>query len=272
MFSPFLAVQKLSSRYPHLDDRLKAVPLEPNRDKQLKEESWEYKNMNAPGNSKYKQVIRGRGAARPKGKWPKGVSSSVSESGKKSVKHSQTLTQALEMQHGEGTYGQKHVRGPRTLRKRRTKTKIAQETLTDSFGERTNVRIVSRISRNSSGDVDKVANANMEAMEEQSNSLDDAMDSDDNVPETSSYQFGKWDKGYSLPGQGMNNDAMEMSDVDGDESEDDENGNNNNNNNTNIENVEEEDLGINDYDSDRPGDEQSDEEGSDSVVFGDYSD
>lgn len=249
-----------------MDDRLKAVPLEPNRDKQLKEESWEYKNMNAPGNSKFKQVIRGRGSARPKGKWPKGASSSVSESGKKSLKHGQTLTQALVMQQGEGTYGQKHVRGPRTLRKRRTENKIAQETLADSFGERTNVRIVSRISRNSSGDVDKVANAKMEAMEGQSNSLDDAMDSDDNAPETSSYQFGKWETGYSLPRKGIDNDAMEVSDVDGDDSEDDENGNNN------IENLEE-DLGVNDYDSYRPGDEQSDdEEGSDSVVSGDYSD
>lgn len=240
---------KLSSRYPHLDDR------------QMKEESWEYKNINAPGNSKYKQVIRGRGTARPRRKWPKGVSGSVSEYGKKSVKHSQSLTQVL-MQQGEVTYGQKHVRGPRTLRKRRTEKTLAQETLTDHFGERTNVRIVSGISRNSSYDADKEANANMEAMEEQSNSLDDAMDSDDNVPETS-YQFGKWDTGLAVPQGRINNDATAMSDVDGDDSEEDENCNN-------VENLEE-DLGINDYDSDRPGDLPSDE-GSDSLVSGDYSD
>lgn len=255
--------------------------MELSRDKQLKEERQDYLNINAPGSSKHRQVTRGRGGGRPRGKWPKGVAGSGS--GKKKIKQRQTLTQVL-MQQGEGTYGQKHGRGPRTVRKRRTDKKVAEETLTDGFDDKTSIGMLGGFS-NYSGGAEKVMYTNDEAMmeEDRSNSMDDddAVDSDENVPETTYDELGKWraDFGVVAPHR-TGTEAMEMSEEEEEEEEgegddsDDENGR---------ENFEGQIVGgrRNEYESDRQEDEEEEEEeeensdegsSGDSLVSGDYSD
>lgn len=255
MLSSVIA-QKLPSKYAHTGDTQKILTLESKRDKlQLKEDTWD-DTGNAPGSSDYKQAIRGRGNGRSRGRWPKGVAGSVSESGRRRVKHGGTLTEVL-MQQGERSYGHKHGRGRRTLRKRRTEKKIAEVTLPGGLGNKGSIRIVSEVSRHTGG-AERIVDTNIREIEDNSNSTDDGVDSDDNAPETT-YDFVKWDAGFTVAPHRANSEMMEMSDDEGDDSEDDNGGD------------EDGDLGINDYDSDRQGHRNVDE-GSDSIISGDYSD
>lgn len=235
--------------------------MELNGNKHMKEESWDYTG-NASGSSEYKQVIRGRGSSRPRARLVKGAAASASESTRQSVKHGGTLTQVL-MQQGERSYGQKHTRGRRTLRKRRTEKKIVEEKLPDRLGDKGGFRIVSGLARHT-GDVEKVVSTNDREIEDNGNSTDDGVDSDDNAPETT-YNYGKWATGFTVAPHRTNSEMMEMSDDEGDDSEDDNVGEDD------AENLEGDELGINDFDSDRHVDRNGDD-GSDSVVSGDYSD
>ncbi|XP_027159398.1 homeobox-DDT domain protein RLT1 isoform X1 [Coffea eugenioides] len=249
---------KVPSKYSNTGDTQKVPTTDSKRDKQqLKEETWDYTG-NASGSSDHKQVIRGRGSGRPRGRWPKGFAGSVSESGRRSLKHGGTLTEVL-MRQGERSYGHKHGRGRRTVRKRRTEKKFSEETLPGRLGDRGSIRIVSGLPRHTAG-AERVVNKNVGETEDNSNSTDDGVDSDDNAAETR-YDFGKWDAGFTVAPH-RNSEVMEMSDEEGDDSEDDNGGDEDG----------EGDIGINDYDSDRQGDDNVDDEGSDSLVSGDYSD
>ncbi|KAL3519817.1 hypothetical protein ACH5RR_017966 [Cinchona calisaya] len=255
---------KLPSKYAHTGQTQKIPTMESKRDKQqLKEETWDYTG-NAPGSSDYKQIIRGRGIGRPHGRWAKGVAGSISESGRRNVKHGGTLTEVL-MHQEEISYGHKHGRGRRTLRKRRTEKKLAEETLPGRLADKGSIRIVKRLPIHSGG-AEEVATTNIRGIEDNSNSTDDddddGVDSDDNAPETT-YDFAKWDTGFTVAPHRTNNNMMEKSDDEGDDSEDGNGGD------EDVENLG--DLGINHYECDRPGHRNVDE-GSDSMVSGDGSD
>lgn len=232
--------------------------MELTRGKQLKEKPWDYIG-NAPSSADHRQVISGRVSGRPHGRWSKGVTGSVSESGRHGVKHGGALTQVL-MQQGERPYGQKHARGRRTLRKRRTEKKII-EALPERPGVKGSIRIVTGSPRQT-GVVEKFVKTNIGGIEDNSNSTDDGADSDENAPETT-YNFGKWDTGFTVAPHRTNNDVMDTSNDEGDDCEDD-------NGDEDGENLEE-DIGINDYDADGHVEGNRDE-GSDSIISGDYSD
>ncbi|WMV15971.1 hypothetical protein MTR67_009356 [Solanum verrucosum] len=232
----------------------------------MREENWDYLS-NLPSSSRSRQVVRGRGGGRPRGKLQKGTSSKPPESGRAVVRPSETLTQVL-IKQGE-THGQRHVRGRRTVRKRRIEKKIVEEAQPDYLGDRSSrlSPVVSPIKH-----VTEEFDMNMEGIEATNdNSISmEAAESDDSAPENT-YDFNR-------------SDLMDMSDEDQvvsaddgieDDNDDEDDDNDNDNDNTdryrshgqNLERY----VNMDDDDSDRDGDVNEDQE-SDSSESEDYSD
>lgn len=230
----------------------------------MREENWDYLS-NLPSSSRSRQVVRGRGGGRPRGKLQKGTTSKPPESGRAVVRPSETLTQVL-IKQGE-THGQRHVRGRRTVRKRRIEKKIVEEAQPDYLGDRSS-RLSLVVSPRKH--VTEEFDMNMEGIEATNdNSISmEAAESDDSAPENT-YDFNR-------------SDLMDMSDEDqvvsaGDGIEDDNDDEDDDNDNDNAdryrshgENLERY-VNMDDDDSDRDGDVNEDQE-SDSSESEDYSD
>lgn len=269
-------MQNFGLRYGYTNDIQKGEIIGFDRHGCIKEENWD-----APGSSGYKQVVRGRGG-RPRGKSQKRVAGSASKSGKRGTKQVEPLTQIL-LQQGVRTTGQKHGRGRRTVRKRRTEKKAVPETLLDYLDEKgpTTFRdddVEEEEPRNSGREVGgSFSNRNMVVEnDESSNSSMEAGDSDDNANENE-YQYTKW--GPATYGVGSNirsNEIVEMSEEeDADEIEDDncyEEEEDGMNLEGDAEFNDDDDDDDDDSDGDGDGEENRDDEGSESPVSGDYSD
>lgn len=256
---------KPSVGYASLKDLQKVEPTEVDHDGPLREENWDYLG-NLPSSSRSRQVGRGRGGGRPRRRLQKGAASKPPESGRAVVRPSETLTQVL-IKQGE-THGQRHIRGRRTVRKRRIEKKVVEEIQPDYLGGRSSrpSLVVSPIKH-----AREEFDMNMEgiiAPNDNSNSME-AAESDDSAPENT-YEFNR-------------SDLMEMSDEDqvvsvGDGIEDDndddddddpDNGNDDiyRSHGQNLERY----VNMDDDDSDRDGDANEDQE-SDSSESEDYSD
>lgn len=230
----------------------------------MREENWDYLS-NLPSSSRSRQVVRGRGGGRPRGKLQKGTTSKPPESGRAVVRPSETLTQVL-IKQGE-THGQRHVRGRRTVRKRRIEKKIVEEAQPDYLGDRSS-RLSLVVSPRKH--VTEEFDMNMEGIEATNdNSISmEAAESDDSAPENT-YDFNR-------------SDLMDMSDEDqvvsaGDGIEDDNDDEDDDNDNDNADRYRshgqnlERYVNMDDDDSDRDGDVNEDQE-SDSSESEDYSD
>ncbi|KAJ4830577.1 hypothetical protein Tsubulata_017033 [Turnera subulata] len=160
------------------------------------------------------------------------VSSSKPETGKRSAKGVENLSQGLRQQ-GRKTNLQASARGRRTVRKRRSEKMVREDTLLGYAGG-TASRMSKSVSRNSYGvafrnldaeewPTDKVGMDN-EAVDneaaENSNSMEEA-ESEDNVEEDG-YEQGNWDQRFNDSSNGWNRNSMEVSDDDGDGSGDDD--------------------------------------------------
>ncbi|XP_004232922.1 homeobox-DDT domain protein RLT1 isoform X1 [Solanum lycopersicum] len=228
----------------------------------MREENWDYLN-NMPSSSRSRQVVRGRGGSRPRGKLQKGTTSKQPESGRTVVRPSETLTQVL-IKQGE-THGQRHVRGRRTVRKRRIEQKIVEEAQPDYLGDRSS-RLSLVVSPRKH--VTEEFDMNMEGIEATNdNSISmEAAESDDSAPENT-YDFNR-------------SDLMDMSDEDqvvsaGDGIEDD-NDDEDDDDNDNADRYRSHGQNLGRYvnmddDSDRDGDVNEDQE-SGSSESEDYSD
>ncbi|KAK4361141.1 hypothetical protein RND71_020093 [Anisodus tanguticus] len=192
------SLPKPSLGYASLKELQKVEPTDMDHDGPLREENWDYVS-NLPSSSRSRQVVRGRGGGRPRGRLQKGTASKPPESGRAVVRPSETLTQVL-IKQGE-KHGQRHVRGRRTVRKRRTEKKIVEEIQpTDYLGDRgSRLTLVVSPRKHEREKFDM----NMEGIEatndNSSNSLE-AAESDDSAPENT-YEFNR-------------SDLMEMSDED----------------------------------------------------------
>ncbi|KAK4711137.1 hypothetical protein R3W88_005650 [Solanum pinnatisectum] len=229
----------------------------------MREENWDYLS-NLPSSSRSRQVVRGRGGGRPRGKLQKGTTSKPPESGRAVVRLTETLTQVL-IKQGE-THGQRHVRGRRTVRKRRIEKKIV-EAQPDYLGDRSS-RLSLVVSPRKH--VTEEFDMNMEGIEATNdNSISmEAAESDDSAPENT-YDFNR-------------SDLMDMSDEDqvvsaGDGIEDDNDDEDDDNDNDNTDRYRSHGQNLERYvnmdndDSDRDGDVNEDQE-SDSSESEDYSD
>ncbi|KAJ8545489.1 hypothetical protein K7X08_018072 [Anisodus acutangulus] len=264
---------KPSVGYTSLKDLQKVEPTEMNHDGLLRVENWDYLS-NLPSSSRSRQAVRGRGGGRPRGKLQKGTANKPAESGRAVVRPSETLTQVL-IKQGE-KHGQRHVRGRRTVRRRRIEKKIVEEIQPDYLGHRSSrlSLVVSPIKHER-----EEFDMNMEGIEatidDSSNSME-AAESDDSAPENT-YEFNR-------------SDLMELSDEDqvvsaGDGIEDDDDDDPDNDNDDrykhqaqnlddryrsqgqNLERY----VNMDDNNSDRDGDVNEDQE-SDSSESEDYSD
>lgn len=254
---------KPSLGYASLKDLQKVEPTEMDHDGPLREENWDYLR-NLPSSSRSKQVVRGRGGGRPRGKLQKGTASKLPESGRAIVRPSETLTQVL-IKQGE-THGQRHVRGRRTVRKRRIEKKIVAETQPDYLGDRSSRLSLVVSPRNHVREEFGMNMEGIEATNDDSNSME-AAESDDSAPENT-YEFNR-------------SNLMEMSDedqgvsagdgIEDDDEEDDDNDNDNDDryrsHGQNLERY----VNMDDDNSDREGDVNEDQE-SDSSESEDYSD
>lgn len=172
------------------------------------EQPWNHLR-DAPGTSGYKQVARGRGG-RPRGKTQKG---SAGPASKRSTKQGETLTQFLQQQ-GITTPGQKHSRGRRTVRRRRTEKKVIAESRLHELNDKVPFKIVKAEARNLVRDDFSIRNEN----EDSSNSVE--VDSDDNGNEEM-YPYEKWgDAPYDVVSN-RSNEMVEMSEEEADEMDDD---------------------------------------------------
>ncbi|CAN4078885.1 unnamed protein product [Withania somnifera] len=187
---------KPSLGYASLKDLQKVEPTEMDHDGPLREENWDYLR-NLPSSSRSKQVVRGRGSGRPRGKLQKGTASKLPESGRAIVRPSEMLTQVL-IKQGE-THGQTHVRGRRTVRKRRIEKKIVAEAQPDYLGDRSSRLNLVVLPRKHVREEFDMNMEGIEAINDNSNSME-AAESDDSAPENT-YEFNR-------------NDLMEMSDED----------------------------------------------------------
>ncbi|KAK4485260.1 hypothetical protein RD792_007892 [Penstemon davidsonii] len=256
------ALPKVTLKYAYTKDIHKSETMEFDRYGSIKEENWDHLR-DSPGISGYKQVARGRGG-RPRGKSQKGVRGSISQSSRQNTKQEESLAQILLQQQGVRTQGgQKHGRGRRTLRRRRTEKNVVTETLPnylDYMG--TSKNVVEKKPVNS-GREELINSSNRNIVAEHDDTSNS--DSDDNANENL-YEFKKWGSATYDDIPSRSNEMMEMSEEDADEIEE-ENG------------YEEEDgenmegdMEINDDESDRDGDGNRDE-GSESIDSGEeYSD
>ncbi|KAH6773670.1 hypothetical protein C2S51_012074 [Perilla frutescens var. frutescens] len=256
------ALPNFSLRYGHPKDIQRAESRGFDRHGSM-EENWDHLR-DAPGSSGYRQVARGRGG-RPRGKSQKGVINSIKQSGKRSTKQGETLTQFL-LQQGIGAPGQKHGRGRRTVRRRRSEKKVVAESKLDDLYDNNSFRNAVEEPGNS-GREEGVHDFNARNLvgenDDSSNNMDG--DSDDNVDENS-YHYRKWGAATYDTISNRSTEMVEMSEEEEADEIDDEHGYN------------EEDGGnlggdveFNDDDSD--GDVEGDQDdGSESLVSGDYSD
>ncbi|CAN4084106.1 unnamed protein product [Withania somnifera] len=187
---------KPSLGYASLKDPQKVEPTEMDHDGPLREENWGYLR-NLPSSSRSKQVVRGRGGGRPRGKLQKGTASKLPESGRAVVRPSETLTQVL-IKQGE-THGQRHVRGRRTVRKRRIEKKVVAEGQSTYLGDRSSRLSLVVSPRKHVREEFDMNIQGIEAAIDNSNSMEGA-ESDDSAPENT-HEFTR-------------SDLMEMSDED----------------------------------------------------------
>ncbi|KAM3362256.1 homeobox-DDT domain protein RLT1 isoform X2 [Capsicum galapagoense] len=256
---------KPSLGYSSLKGLQKVEPTEIDHDGPLREENWDYLS-NLPSSSRSRQVVRGRGGGRPR-KLQKGTASKLSESGRAVVRPTETLTQVL-IKQGE-THGQRHVRGRRTVRKRRIENKIVEETQPDYFGDGSSRLSLVVSPRKLVREEFDMNVEGIEATNDNSMSME-AAESDDSAPENT-YEFNR-------------SDLMEMSDedqvvyagdgIEDDEEEEEDNDDPDNDNDDryrshgqNLERY----VNMDDDDSDRDGDVNEDQE-LDSSESEDYSD
>ncbi|XP_055805776.1 homeobox-DDT domain protein RLT1 [Solanum dulcamara] len=255
---------KPSLGYASLKDPQKVEPTEMDHDGPMREENWDYLSI-LPSSSRSRQVVRGRGGGRPRGRLQKGTTSKPPESGRAVVRPSETLTQVL-IKQGE-THGQRHVRGRRTVRKRRIEKKIVEETRPDYLGDRSS-RLSLVVSPRKH--VTEEFDMNMEGIEATNDNSMEAAESDDSAPENT-YEFNR-------------SDLMDMSDEDQvfsagdgieDDNDDDEDDDPDKDNNDNSYRSHGQNLqgyvNMDDDNSDRDGDVDEHQE-SDSSESEDYSD
>ncbi|KAI3456227.1 hypothetical protein Pfo_012890 [Paulownia fortunei] len=256
------ALPKFALRYGYTKDIQKAETMGFDRHGCIKEENLD--NLrDTPGSSGYRQMVRGRGGGRPRGRSQKGVMGSISQSGRRSTKQGETLTQIL-LQQGVRTPGQKHGRGRRTLRRRRTEKKVVAETLRDYLNDKGNFRNVVEEPRNSGREeVGNFSTRNIVVENNQSSNSMEAGDSDDNANENL-YHYEKWGAATYDVISNRSNEMIEMSEEDADEIDD-----GNGYDEEDGENLDG-DVEFNDDDSDR--DEGNRDEGLESLDSGDYSD
>ncbi|KAL3643462.1 hypothetical protein CASFOL_014277 [Castilleja foliolosa] len=208
-------------RYGQIKDTLKADSMGLDGHRYIKEDNLDHLR-DTPGSSGYKQVVRGRGG-RPRGKSQKGgPTGSVPRSVKQGsiTKQGATLAQIL---HQQGP-GQKHGRGRRTIRRRRTE-KAVDETLQGYLNEKASFR--SNIileedevpGNNNGGDFSRGRRNVAVENDDSSNSMEgDDLDDNDVNEDLSRYE--KWGGlGYGVVSN-RGNEMMEMSE----EEEDDDNG------------------------------------------------
>ncbi|XP_022848148.1 homeobox-DDT domain protein RLT1-like [Olea europaea var. sylvestris] len=253
------ALPKITFRYSYSKDIPKTETTELDQHGPVKERNWG-QLRDIPGSSGSRQVVRKRGSGRPRGRSRKRVFSSISKSSRQGIRQGETLTQVL-MQHGARTGGQRHGRGRRTLRKRRTE-KVVLETLPNYLGDTATLESIVEEPRNSVHE--ELVNfdaRNIEIENDASSNSMEAGDFDDNAL-VNPFEFEKWGSSYDVV-PNRSKEMVEMSDEDVDEVE--HNG---------YEEEEEgekfEGLEMNDNsDGERDGNM---DEGSDSIVSGDYSD
>lgn len=251
-------MQNLAVRYGHPKDIQRAEARGFDRHGSI-EENWDHLR-DTPGSSGYRQVSRGRGG-RPRGKSQKRVINSVTPSGKRSSKQGETLTQFL-LQQGMGAPGQKHGRGRRTLRRRRSeKTVVAESKLDDLYDRNTFGNAVEEPGH--SGREEALDFSARNIVGENDDSMEG--ESDDNVDENS-FHYRKWGAATYDNISNRSTEMVEMSEEEEVDEIDDEHG------------YDEDDgvnlgggMEFNDDDSDRDG-EGNQDDGSESLVSGDYSD
>lgn len=172
----------------------------------------------------------------------------------------ESLTQ-IPMQQGIRTKGERHGRGRRTLRRRRTEQKAIAETLRDFLDDRGTSKKVVEGPRNSGRqELANFSTRNIVVEHDESSESMEAGDSDDNANENL-YELEKWGAATYDASPNRSNEMMEMTEEDADI----ENGYDEDRENL------EGDMEINDHDSDRDGEGNRDK-GSESNVSGDYSD
>ncbi|XP_051129071.1 homeobox-DDT domain protein RLT1-like [Andrographis paniculata] len=213
-------IPKFALRYGNTKDIQKAKAMDSDRHGSAKENHAH----DAPGSSRGGQGVRKLGG-RPFGKSQKVVKRSISQSGgKRGTKNGRTLNQILSQQ-GVGNAGQKHGRGPRTVRKRRMEKQVVAETPQDYLND----------------DDEEDKNVLEDAIEDfgadnyvvdnngSSNSME-ADDSDDEHANIDPFAYAKWgaasfdeDDDDNAPNR-SDGVMAEMSEDDGDDSEDVENG------------------------------------------------
>ncbi|KAK3000441.1 hypothetical protein RJ639_021694, partial [Escallonia herrerae] len=112
-------ITKLPSRYSYMKSIRKVELRGPDKDEHMRKESWPVR-----GSSKTRQVVRGRGGGRPRGRGRRRVGFAISGYRRQSVRDKETLAQVLSQQ-VHRTHGKSHGRGRRTVRRRRTEQKAA---------------------------------------------------------------------------------------------------------------------------------------------------
>ncbi|XP_073058613.1 homeobox-DDT domain protein RLT1-like [Primulina eburnea] len=206
--------------------------------------------------------VRKRGGGRQCKKSQRGVKRPTSQSSRRSMKQGETLTILMQQQRVR-TNGQRHGRGPRTIRRRRTEKKAVAEILQDCLDNESTLKNKAEKPRNS--EREELVNLSIKnvGIENDDNSIGmEAGDTDDDSNENL-YEMARWGTSPYDATPNRSNEMMEMNEEEEDEEAEE------------IENEngfeeEGENMELND-DSDRDGDENGDEV-SESAVSGDYSD
>ncbi|KAL7129980.1 hypothetical protein ABFS83_13G103000 [Erythranthe nasuta] len=216
------ALPNFALTYGYTKDIQKVETMEFDIHGRIKEEDWDH---HTPGSSGYRQVIRGRGGGgRPRGgKSQKRVMGS-SQSGKRTgstKQQGEPLTQSF-MQHSVRTPGQKHGRGPRTVRRRRAEEQktVPVENIRDYLNNEKGTF------RNNNNDVENSGNfraGNVVVEEDESSRSSSSMeeeagDSDDNNGNENMYQYESWGGAaatYGVP-PNRSNEMVEMSEEEDD--------------------------------------------------------
>ena len=254
----FCGIQNLALRYGHPKDIQRAESRGFDR-YGLLDENW---IRDAPGSSGYKQVARGRGG-RPRGKSQKRVINSA-PSGKRSMKQGETLTHFL-LQQGMSAPGQKHKRGRRTVRRRPEKKDVAESKLDDLYDNDTFMNAVEEPENSGREEAvahDFSARNIVGENDDSSNNMD--VDSDENVDDDS-YHYSKWG---ATTYDTISHRSTELVDMSEDEADDVGDG-------QGYDGEDGENLGgdveFNNY-PDRDVEGNEDDDGSESLASGDYSD
>ncbi|PIN06555.1 Transcription factor PHOX2/ARIX, contains HOX domain [Handroanthus impetiginosus] len=262
------ALPKITLRCGNTKGIHKAESMEFDRHGSIKDENWDNRHE-TPGSSGHRQVGRGRGGGRPRRKSRKGVVGSTSQSSKRSMKQGESLAQIL-LQQGVRTPGEKHVRGRRTVRKRRMEKKIVSDTLQDYVSDKDTYKNVMEEPGSSGREEMRNFSTIVAENDDSSNSVE-AGDSDDNDnANENEYHYEKWGATSYDAVSNRGNEMMEMSEEECEE-EADEIDDENAYDEEDSENLEG-DMEINDDELDREEEGNRDDEGSDSMVSGDYSD